>query len=55
MDYFEEYFIGRLVRNNRRRAPRFPIAIWNCFSRLNQQQPRTNNGNEGWHRAVLVI
>ncbi|CAF4499777.1 unnamed protein product, partial [Rotaria sp. Silwood2] len=53
VDYFEEYFIGRLVRNNRRRAPRFPIAIWNCFYRLDQQQARTNNGNEGWHRAIL--
>ncbi|CAF5155223.1 unnamed protein product, partial [Rotaria magnacalcarata] len=27
-------------------------AIWSCFSRLNNQLPRSNNSNEGWHRAV---
>ncbi|CAF1311055.1 unnamed protein product [Rotaria sordida] len=26
--------------------------MWNCFSRLNQQLPRTNNSSEGWHRAI---
>ncbi|CAF4772830.1 unnamed protein product [Rotaria socialis] len=27
-------------------------AIWSCFSRLDNQLPRTNNSNEDWHRAV---
>ncbi|CAM4842293.1 unnamed protein product, partial [Rotaria magnacalcarata] len=52
VDYYEDNFIDRQVRNQRRRAPRFPIAIWSCFSRLDNQLPRTNNSNEGWHRAV---
>ncbi|CAM4793866.1 unnamed protein product [Rotaria magnacalcarata] len=52
VDYYEDHFIGRRVRNQRRRAPRFPIAIWNCISRLDQQLSRTNNSNEGWHRAI---
>ncbi|CAF4790279.1 unnamed protein product [Rotaria socialis] len=52
VDYYKGNFIGRQVRNQRRRAPRFPIAIWNCISRLDQQLPRTNNSNEGWHRAI---
>ncbi|CAF2250032.1 unnamed protein product [Rotaria magnacalcarata] len=52
VDYYEDNFIGRQVRNQRRRAPRFPIAIWSCFPRLDNQLPRTNNSNEGWHRAV---
>lgn len=55
VDYFEDNFIGRQVRNQRRRAPRFAIALWNCFSRLDQQLPRTNNSNEGWHRAIQVL
>ncbi|CAF1542107.1 unnamed protein product [Rotaria magnacalcarata] len=52
VDYYEDNFIGRQGRNQRRRAPRFAIAIWSCFSRLNNQLPRSNNSNEGWHRAV---
>ncbi|CAF3602513.1 unnamed protein product [Rotaria socialis] len=36
VDYYEDNF----------------IAIWSCFSRLDNQLPRTNNSNEDWHRAV---
>ncbi|CAM4852369.1 unnamed protein product, partial [Rotaria magnacalcarata] len=44
-------FIGRVIRNNRRRAPRFSVNMWNCFSRLDEELPRTNNSSEGWNRA----
>ena len=47
-------FIGRLIRNNRRRLARFSISMWNCFSRLDQELPRTNNSSEGWNPAVRV-
>ncbi|CAF2617287.1 unnamed protein product [Rotaria sp. Silwood2] len=52
VDYFEDTFIGRLIRNNRRRAARFSINMWNCFSRLAEDLPRTNNSSEGWNRAI---
>ncbi|CAF1439465.1 unnamed protein product, partial [Rotaria magnacalcarata] len=49
VDYFEDTFIGRVIRNNRRRAPRFSVNLWNCFSRLDEELPRTNNSSEGWN------
>ncbi|CAF4181390.1 unnamed protein product, partial [Rotaria sordida] len=52
LDYFEDNYIGRRIRNNRRHAPRFEIAFWNCFSRLDQQLLCTNNSSEGWHHAL---
>ncbi|CAM4846255.1 unnamed protein product, partial [Rotaria magnacalcarata] len=52
IDYYEGNFIGRPIRNNRRRQPRYAIAMWNCYLRLDQQLPRTNNSSEGWHRAL---
>ncbi|CAF1594577.1 unnamed protein product, partial [Rotaria magnacalcarata] len=58
VDYYEDNFIDRQVRNQRRRAPRFPIAIWSCFSRLDNQLPRTNNSNEDLQmeqHATLVM
>ncbi|CAF4110562.1 unnamed protein product, partial [Rotaria magnacalcarata] len=51
VDYFEDTFIGRVIRNNRRRAPRFSVNMWNCFSRLDEELPRTNNSSEGWNQA----
>ncbi|CAF1152224.1 unnamed protein product [Didymodactylos carnosus] len=52
IDYFENNYIGRRTRNNRRHVPHFPITLWNCFLRLNQQLPDTNNSSEGWHHAL---
>ncbi len=54
VDYFEDNYIGRRARNIRRRSPRFPISFWNCYTRLDQQLPRTNNSQEGWHNALQV-
>ncbi|CAM4803701.1 unnamed protein product [Rotaria magnacalcarata] len=47
VDYFEDTFLGRVIRNNRRRAPRFSVNMWNCFSRLDEELPRTNNSSDG--------
>ncbi|CAF4086659.1 unnamed protein product, partial [Rotaria magnacalcarata] len=52
VDYFEDTFIGRVIRNNRRRAPRFSVNMWNCFSRLDEELPQKNNSSEGWNRAI---
>ncbi|KAE9528681.1 hypothetical protein AGLY_012256, partial [Aphis glycines] len=51
VDYFEDTWIGRLTRGGRRRAPTFPIKIWNMFNAVIQGSPRTNNAVVGWHRA----
>lgn len=50
LDYFEDTFIGRPGRRNRR-GPVFSLGIWNMFDRTVQELPRTNNNIEGWHRG----
>ncbi|KAI1722140.1 FLYWCH zinc finger domain-containing protein [Ditylenchus destructor] len=32
-------------------SPLFPIEFWNCFSSVLDNQARTNNAIEGWHRV----
>lgn len=51
LDYFEDTWIGRPVRNHRRRPPYFSHHIWNCFDAVQQGLPKTNNSIEGWHRG----
>ena len=52
--YFEDNFIGRKMSRNRRSHSRFAVSMWNCFSRISLDLPRTNNGVEGWHNAFHV-
>jgi len=52
--YFEDNFIGRTMTRNRRKTPRYDITMWNCFERINEDLPRTNNAIEGWHNAFHV-
>ena len=50
--YFEENFIGRLLRRNRRAfSPRYDFVLWNLYDRVLQRLPRSNNAVEGWHNA----
>ena len=51
IDYFEDTWIGRIDRRNRRRQPLFPISLWNCHEAAKSGLPRTNNSVEGWHRG----
>ncbi len=53
-DYIEDNYVGRPIRGNRRRCPRFSISMWNCFKRLDQQLPRSNNSVEAWNKAIKV-
>jgi hypothetical protein len=39
-DYIEDTWIGRPTRGDRRRAPTFPIKIWNMFDIVKQGTPR---------------
>ena len=55
LDYFEEYYIGVLVDPSRKNAtkrlvPLFPISMWNCYDRVMNDLPRTNNPLESWHK-----
>ncbi|CAF1387158.1 unnamed protein product [Didymodactylos carnosus] len=50
--YFEDNYIGSIACNNRRKPPRFPLSMWNCFERLENDLPRTNNPVEGWNNAM---
>jgi hypothetical protein len=51
VDYFEDNWIGRLDRRNRRRQPPYPPSLWNCFTAVINDLPKTNNSVEGWHRG----
>ena len=50
VDYFEDTWIGRPNRRNGRRPPIFRHGIWNMYSRVLDNLPKTNNSVEGWHR-----
>ena len=52
--YFEDNFIGRKMSRNCRSHPRFAVLMWNCFSRISLDLPRTSNGVEGCHNAFHV-
>lgn len=49
-DYMKDNFIGR-QRRGRRGQPRFAIQLWNQYSRVIDNLPRSNNSLEGWHNA----
>jgi len=51
LDYFESTWIGKLCRNKKRRNPRFPIELWNCYNLVKYDIPKTNNSVEGWHNS----
>ena len=50
-NYFENNYTGRKLPNGSRRAPLYPIRLWNMFTRVGNNQARTNNYVEGWHNA----
>lgn len=51
IDYFEDTWIGRADRRGKRRVPKFPHEMWNCFEAVKNNLPKTNNSIEGWHRS----
>ena len=51
INYFEDIWIGRMDRRNRRCQPLFPISLWNCHEAAKSGLLRTNNSIEGWHRG----
>ncbi|KAI6649667.1 hypothetical protein LOD99_6671 [Oopsacas minuta] len=45
-EYFEVNYIGKRREDQSRRIPRFPIRIWNMFTRVRSRLLRTNNSVE---------
>lgn len=54
IDYFEDTCIRRPQRR-KRRAPQFPISLWNCFNRVLTDMPKTNNAVEGWYHGFEIL
>ena len=50
--WFEDNYIGRANRRGERRSPIFPVEVWNVFSRVINDQDRTNNRAEAAHRKL---
>ena len=57
IDYFEDTWIGRPPRRQgaERRAPMFPIELWNQYERTMSDMPRTNNSIEAWHNRMQSL
>ena len=52
LDWLEDNYLGRLVANNQRCLPSFPIRMWNVNDRFQQHIGRTNNFAEAAHRRI---
>ena len=48
--YFEDNYIGKPINETTRKAPLFPIELWNVNKRVIEDLPRTNNPIESWHK-----
>ncbi|KAF2879138.1 hypothetical protein ILUMI_27045 [Ignelater luminosus] len=56
VDYFEDTWIGRPGRRNKRRNPIFPHSLWNCYEATIEDLPKINNNSvEGWHREFSQL
>lgn len=51
IDYFEDTWIGRSDRRQRRRPPQFSQEIWSIHDTILEELSKTNNNVEGWHRG----
>ena len=43
LDYFEDYYAGRIQRNNDCRRPTFKPVMWSYYARTLNNEGRTNN------------
>lgn len=50
LEYFEPTWI-RKKGKRRTKPPTYPIELWNCYQSVLNNDPRTNNDVEGWHRG----
>lgn len=54
LDYFEKIWLGKKQRS-RRKNPRYPIKLWNCYELAKENIAKTNNAVEGWHRGFDTL
>lgn len=52
LNWFEDYYVGRINRNRTRRAATFPPDTWNVYQRTINGENRTNNHAEAAHRRM---
>ena len=52
--YFEKNWIGERF-GTRRRAPRFPISLWNVNAGVTEQWGKTNNSCEGFNHGFSCL
>lgn len=54
--YFEKTYIGKRVRNRTdvRAKPLFDMQMWNVRERVLNEDGRTNNNIEAWHKVFEV-
>ena len=50
-EYNEANYIGKILADQSRRVPPFPIRIWNMYTRVRSNLFLTNNSVEGWHNG----
>ena len=50
-----EGILLRIVRTPRWKEPMFPPKLWSLYDRLLNDEPRTTNMHEGWHRRFSTV
>ena len=49
--YFQATYIGFYRHGRLERAPTFNVSLWNMCQRIKENQPRTDNKHEAWHKS----
>ncbi|KAL3872534.1 hypothetical protein ACJMK2_035757 [Sinanodonta woodiana] len=52
LDYFEDTWVGRPTRGNKRRPPRTPHSMCGCYDNINDELPKTNNSSSRIKKIV---
>ena len=54
LSYFTNTYVGRLRNNGTRAPPTFVPSCWNVYTRTINNEDRTNNFCEAFHRKVQL-
>ena len=54
-DYVEDNLVKGWRRGKGRQSPMFAPHDWNCFTCTAENNPRTINTCEAWHRRITLI